>query len=272
MLKIIGNSLNSGNKKVLDKMNKMDVEYIRREACTQLENCAEYVELNAMPLLHNEVPFLRKIIPLLESEGGKVLVRSQNVETLIEAIRISKSEIIVGDVEFNREKIDTLCDTVLNTDRDIKIIALTQEHSKDMEIYPEKSLLTAQKYVDYLLDKGIRRGNILLNPMVRPLEENFSNGRTFLSTLELFKLDFPQVKTIGNLNTLSHGLPRRYMLTAYFLSLAISRGLDYIVLNVMDKSVQEAAISTLSIIGKDRNMQGYLKFCRSRKENKLKQV
>jgi len=266
MITIIGNSLNSGNKKVLDKMNKMDVEYIRRETQNQLENGAQYVELNAMPLLNNEKVFLRKVIPIVEELGAKVFVRSENVETLVEAIEISKEEIIVGDVEFNRPKIDTLCRAIQDSKRTVHMVALTRDDPRDNEIYPEKSLLIAQKYVDTLLDKGISRKNILLDPVTMSLEENFSNGKTFLSTLELFKLDFPQVKTIGNLNNLSFGLPRRFMLTAYFLSLAISRGLDYIVLNVMDKSVQEATVSTLSIIGRDRNLQNYLKFCRNKKE------
>jgi len=272
MITIIGNSLNSGNKKVLDKMNKMDVEYIRRETCQQLENGAEYIELNAMPLLNNEIPFLRKVIPIVEEHGGRVFVRSNNVETLVDAIETSKKEIIVGDVEFNPEKIDILCNAIQASDRDVHIVALTREDTRDNEIYPEKSLLIAQKYVDTLLDKGINRKSILLDPETRPLEENFSHGKTFLSTLELFKLDFPQVKTIGNLNKLSFGLPRRFMLTAYFLSLAIARGLDYIVLNVMDKSVQEATVSTLSIIGRDRNLQNYLKFCRNKKEARQRRV
>jgi 5-methyltetrahydrofolate--homocysteine methyltransferase len=272
MITIIGNSLNSGNKKVLDKMNKMDVEYIRREVQHQLESGAEYIELNAMPLLHHERPFLRKVIPIVEELGAKVFVRSDNTDTLVEAIEISQNDIIVGDIEFNPEKIEVLCKAMQVSGKTVRIVALTREDSRDNEIYPEKSLLIAQKYVDTLLDKGISRKNILLDPVIQPLEENFSHGKTFLNTLELFKLDFPQVKTIGNLTNLSCGLPRRFMLTSYFLSLAISRGLDYIVLNVMDKSVQEATISTLSIIGRDRNLQNYLKFCRNKKETRQRQL
>ena len=57
MITIIGNSLNSTNKKILDKMNKMDFEFIRREALCQIEHGAEYIELSATSLLNNEMPF-----------------------------------------------------------------------------------------------------------------------------------------------------------------------------------------------------------------------
>lgn len=272
MITIIGNSLNSGNKKVLDKMNKMDVEFIRRETQHQLANGAEYIELNAMPLLHQEKPFLRKVIPMVEDLGARVFVRSENIATLVEAIEIARNELIVGDIEFNLEKVEAICKAIEASPKTVHIVALTREDPRDNDIYPEKSLLVAQRYVDALLDRGISRKQILLDPIIQPLEENFSHGKTFLKTLDLFKMDFPQVKTIGNLTDLSYGLPRRFMLTAYFLSLAISRGLDYIVLNVMDKSVQEATVSTLSIIGRDRNLQNYLKFCRNKKEARQRQI
>jgi cobalamin-dependent methionine synthase I len=269
MITIIGNSLNSCNKKVLDKMNKMDFEFIKREIKSQIELGAEYIQLNAVSLLHNEIPFLREVIPVVEENGGKVLVRSKSIDTLREVPKISKKEVMIGDIEFDKKKLESLIDVI--QDDKVKIIALINDHGSPSDNYPEKSLLIAQRYVDYLLDHGIKRNDILLDPSVRSLEENFSNGKTFLNTLELFKLDFPQVKTIANLYALSEGLPKRYLINSFFLSLAIEKGLDYIVLNVLGKAIIECIISTLSIIGKDKNMQSYLKFCREYKEQKKKE-
>jgi cobalamin-dependent methionine synthase I len=87
--------------------------------------------------------------------------------------------------------------------------------------------------------------------------------------LELFKLDFPQVKTMANVSQLSEGLPKRQVLASYFVSLAISKGLDYIVTNVLDEDFYESIVTTMSIMGKDKNLQAYLKYCRNHKEPKL---
>src|SRR4030042_1717919 len=54
MTTIVGNKLNSANKKILDRMNKMDIEFIRKEAQTQIEAGAEYIEINALSLCSNE--------------------------------------------------------------------------------------------------------------------------------------------------------------------------------------------------------------------------
>jgi len=268
MTTIVGNKLNSANKKVLDRMNKKDYEFIRKEAQTQIEAGAEYIELNALSLLHNETPFLRETIPMLEKLGSKLVVVSENVEALKQALLIAKNPIIVGAVEYDIEKIDYLIDTVM--EKNAKLIALIKDKRNNHSNTPEKSLLIAQKYIDYLLDRGMKRQDILLDPLIRPLEEDFNSGRVFLDTLELFKLDFPQVKTMANVSQLAEGLPKRQLIASYFVSLAIAKGLDYIVTNVLDENFIESIITTMSIIGKDRNLQSYLKYCRNHKESKAK--
>ncbi len=270
MIKIIGNSLNATNKKVLEKMNKMDFDYIQREAFTQLSNGATFIAINATSLLENELSFLTKVIPLIENMDGKVYVQSKNIDIIIEAIKISTKEMIIGDIAFDKAIINKIVKYL--KERELKIVARIADEKEDT-IYPEKSLLIAQLYVDYLLDAGIARDRILLDPVVKPLEDNYTNGKNFLNTLELFKLDFPQVKTIAKLTNLSDGMPNRKTINAHFISLAIENGLDYFVINAENDLAKAAITSTMSIIGKDRNCKNYISYCREKKnlkENNLK--
>ncbi|MCP5107941.1 MAG: hypothetical protein GY950_31420, partial [bacterium] len=241
-------------------------EFIRKEVIAQIRDGAEFIELNAVSLLDNEIVFLEEAVDIIEGCGGKALVRSDNVETLTHVMKAANNELVIGDIEFDKEKIDAILENT--SGRNIKLIARISEPGRENgnDNSPEKSLLIAQMYIDYLLDNGMKRCDILLDPVVRPLEEDFYNGRNFLATLELFKLDFPQVKTIANLSVLSEGLPMRGLISSNFVSLAIEKGLDYIVLDVLEKTIIESIITTLSIIGKDRNMQSYLSFCRSNRE------
>jgi len=270
MITLVGNVLNSNNKKVLDKMNKMDFEFIRREVVAQIRDGAEFIELNAVSLLHNELPFLKQAVHIIEGVGSKALVRSNSLHTLLEVIKFVKNEVVIGDIEFNKKKVDAILEAARG--KSVKIIASIKDpdNGSDDEMSPEKSLLIAQMFLDYLLDNGIERQNILLDPVVRPLEQHTENGKRFLNTLELFKLDFPQVKTIANLSLLSEGLPMRWLISSNFVSLAIEKGLDYIILDVLEKSIIESIITTLMIIGKDKNMQTYLGFCRNTRELRRK--
>jgi len=268
MIKIVGNTLNATNKKVLDKMNKMDFEFIKREVMLQIERGADFIELNAVSLLGNEIPFLRKAIEIIESLDAKVLVRTENVDALSEVVKMTQNEVIIGDIEFDYAKIDRILRIIEG--RNAKMIASIRENSVEEIRTPEHSLLIAQQYIDYLLDQGVKRSDILLDPVVRSLEEKCSNGIDFLKTLELFILDFPQVPTIANLGDLSEGLPRRHLLSSFFLALAIEKGIDYVILNVMEPSNLEAITTSMAILGKDRNMQSYLNLCRNNRESKRK--
>lgn len=268
MIKIVGNTLNATNKKVLDKMNKMDFEFIKREVMLQIERGAEYIELNAVSLLGNEIPFLRKAIEIIEEQDAKALVRTENIDALAEVVKMAQKEVIIGDIEFDYAKIDRILKII--DGRNAKMIASVREPGSEEKRTPERSLLIAQQYIDYLLDQGVKRSDVLLDPVVRSLEEDCSNGIDFLKTLELFILDFPQVPTIANLGDLSEGLPRRHLISSFFLALAIEKGIDYVILNVMEPSNLEAVTTSMAILGKDRNMQAYLNLCRSSRENKRK--
>ncbi len=246
-------------------MNKMDFEYIQREAASQMECGAEFIELHASSLLDSELPFLMKAIPLIEKIGGKIYIRSRKLDIIIKLINIATREMIVGDIEFDKEKIDQLIPYL--KEKDIKLVASITDKQEE-PIYPEKSLLIAQYYVDYLLDAGIERKRILLDPVVKPLEESCTNGKEFLNTLELFKLDFPQVKTIAKLTNLSEGMPNRKIINSHFLSLAIENGLDYFVIDAENELTKASIISTLAIIGRDKNCKNYINFCREKKNLK----
>ena len=41
---------------------------------------------------------------------------------------------------------------------------------------------------------------------------------------------------MANVSHLSEGLPKRHLIASYFVSLAIAKGLDYIVTNVLDEN------------------------------------
>lgn len=263
MLTVVGNSLNSGNKKVLDKMAKIDLEYIRKETLQQKAGGAQYIKLDATSLQENELDYLCQAIPVVEEQGAHVMVYSNTMSTLLEVIPLARKEIIVGPVEFRREKIDPLLERMATAKLPVKLVASTVNADRpDDDICPEAALLTAQEFLDYLLDQGVSRSDILLDPVVRSLESNPRNGKVFLNTLELFKLDFPQVGTIANLSALSEGLPRRENISPFFLALAMAKGLDFAVMNVQETGMAKALVVTTAIIGKDRNLESYTDFCR----------
>jgi len=79
-------------------MNKRTSEFIRKEAQTQIEAGAEYIELNALSLLTTRRRSWREIIPMLESWAPSC-DRQRERRGPEAALLISKEPIIVGAVE-----------------------------------------------------------------------------------------------------------------------------------------------------------------------------
>lgn len=268
MVSIVGNSIDSSNKKVIEKMHKMDLNYIEREVKAQIEEGAEFIKLNAQTLSKHEYEFLKEAVCIIEENGGKALIKSPNIDTLLKIIDIATKEIIIGDLKFDKKRILPLLENI--KEKNVKIIASTRDSNYQNNDSPEHSLLIAQLYIDFLLDYGIERENILLEPVVKSLDSNYLNGRNFLNTLELFKLDFPSIKTIANLSILSYGLPQKQVISAHCAALSIEKGLDYMILNILEKTIVESIICTLTIIGKDRNMKAYQNFCKRYKHKHIR--
>jgi len=258
---LIGNKLCSGNKKVLDRMHKNDLEFMKRESWNQINRGAKYVELNAEGLLQDELPFLKKAVNYLEAEGINLMVFSSNLEVLLEIALISRREILLGDIPFDKTFLKKFLPII--REKNIKIISAVSAENTNFNDIPETSLLIAQSFLDFLLDNNIKRENILLKPPIQNLENNYQAAKIFLSTLELFKLDFPNIMTIADLGFITDGLPKKSIISSYLTSIAISRGLDYIITNVLDSDIKECIVTTLSIIGKDHNLQNYYRFFRN---------
>ncbi len=259
MFNLIGNKLCSSNKKVLDRMHKKDFAFLKKESWNQINRGAKYIEINAEGLQEDEISFLKQAVTFLEAEGINLMVMSSNPDILLEVARISKREILIGDIPFEKAFLTKFLPVA--REKNIKIIAAIQP-SNNNEI-PETALLFAQNFLDFLLDNNIKRDNILLKPPIQNLESNYQAAKIFLNTLELFKLDFPNILTIADLGYITEGLPKKGIISSFLTAIAISRGLDYIITNVLDSDIKECIVMTLSIMGKDHNLQNYFRFFRN---------
>ncbi len=259
MVKIIGYPLDVRNRQFFDKINKHDFKFIKGEINKQVKGSAEYIYISADFLKNDELPFLLKTINIVENLGAKAMICSRNFDVLKELVALKK-EIIIGNLFFSPREIEPLVDSV--RDKDIKIVALVTENWDDFDVFPEKSLFVAQMFVDYLLDAGIKRENILLQPMLPTLDSGGDVGKIFLNTLELFKLDFPHIPIIVQSGEISLNLPRSDILESILLSLAVEKGIDYLITDINLPRVKEALLATLAIIGKDTKLNKYYNLCK----------
>lgn len=106
-------------------------------------------------------------------------------------------------------------------------------------------------------EHGLPLSRVLFDPLVLPVSADPSQGRITLDTVAAIKGAFPDAGTIMGLSNVSYGLPRRTLLNAGFLQMAVYAGLDAIIANPHNVDIRQAVLVSEALLGKDRRFRRY---------------
>jgi 5-methyltetrahydrofolate--homocysteine methyltransferase len=79
-----------------------------------------------------------------------------------------------------------------------------------------------------------------------------------LDAIEAIMKKFPGVHTICGLSNVSFGLPNRKQLNQIFLVMAMTKGLDAVILDPCDRRIMANLITTMTLSEKDDYCMNYL--------------
>lgn len=106
-------------------------------------------------------------------------------------------------------------------------------------------------------DLGLPLNRVLFDPLVLPVSADPAQGTITLDTVAAIKRAFPEAGTIMGLSNVSYGLPRRTLLNAGFLQMAVYAGLDAIIGNPHNDDIRQAILVAEALVGKDRRFRRY---------------
>ncbi len=263
---IIGERLNSSRRTVRFALEKMDEDFLIKEALDQVKAGAQYLDLNVSALPEREIELLKWAIPLIQSQINVPLaIDSPNPHALAIGLAFHRGRPILNSLTFEKERWNLTIPLI----KDYKplIIALCLDES-GLPPSPEKTLELAQKIIDGLEKEGIDPHDVFLDPLVRPLGVNFKAGSLFLESLRLIKRQLPGLKTVAGISNISFGLPHRSLLNRTLLTLAVEAGLDAAIFDPCDGEMLAAVRAAQAISGQDRNLKNFLKYIRDNKPKK----
>lgn len=94
----------------------------------------------------------------------------------------------------------------------------------------ESRLKHTTTIVEKLSMEGIPINRLYLDPMLYPLSVREKSGPAFLHLLRAIRKEFPEANTICGLDNISHGLPGRELISAFFLAMAMEAGLSAVIM------------------------------------------
>jgi 5-methyltetrahydrofolate--homocysteine methyltransferase len=129
----------------------------------------------------------------------------------------------------------------------------------------EARVKIAEKLINGLVQKNVPLSNIYVDPLVQPVSTDGRFGAEFLDAVQMIMTRFEGVHTMCGLSNISFGLPGRKYMNTVFAAMAISRGLDGLIIDPLDKNMMASMIAAETLIGRDDYCMKYLKAYRAKK-------
>ncbi|MFH1996505.1 MAG: dihydropteroate synthase [Candidatus Omnitrophota bacterium] len=255
---IIGERINSTRKDIQKAIRSKNSSVIVDEAKRQVDHGASVLDVNCAMGLENEHQDLDWTISILNDRfpGIGICIDSPNYRAIEAALKVYKGggAIFINSITGEDARIDAI--TPLAVKYNAKVIALTMDERGMPEGVEERAAI-AEKILKKTNRHGLKDEALYFDPLVRPLSTEPEQAKALLAAIPAIK-KIGGVKTICGLSNISFGLPKRSVINAAFLAMAIYAGLDAGIVDPTDRGIYATIKSATALIGEDEYCAGYI--------------
>lgn len=242
---VVGERINPSGKPALSgDLKRGSARLLREEAIAQVERGAHCLDLNVAVPGTDEPELMSMAADAIERAADvPVFIDSLNPEAVERALRILPGRCVINSVPAQKKKLEVLLP--LAAKYGCAIVALAFGESGVVE-----ESAARVKLLEAILSEAGKHGlgekDIFFDPTVLAVATGGAHVTETLCTLsEIRRRGWTSIVGLSNV---SHGMPRRNLLNASFLAMAVASGLDAAFLNPLEESVRETllAASTLA--------------------------
>ncbi len=260
---IVGELINASRKMVGKAIQEENEAIIRDLALAQHESGAHLIDVNAGLSAENETEYLAWLVKIVqEATDSCCCIDSPNPAALEAALQVHKGNAMINSISLEKERFENVIPLLAGTD--LRVIALCMS-DEGMPETTDQRLDIADALINKLIQNNIAIENIYVDPLVQPVSTNSQYGVAFLDTVDQIMLNFKGCHTICGLTNISFGLPERKLLNRTFLSMAVSKGLDAVIIDPLDRQIRQTLFAATALSGHDDFCVEYIKAFRSKK-------
>lgn len=253
---LIGERINPTGKPDMEEMLRdEDYDSLCDEATEQVDEGAEILDINLGLADIDEAAAFAEFVPYLQTMTDVPLaIDTVNMEALEAALRLYNGKPLVNSVTGSEESMNAVFPLVKKYGA--AVIGLTMdEHgvprtAEERVAIAEKIIRTAESY-------GISKKDILIDTIAQPAAFDTSTAQVTLKALKAVKEKL-DVHTVLGISNISFGLPKRTVLSATFLTLALQNGLSAGIVNPLSRNVMNAYRAWCVLGGCDPECEDYI--------------
>jgi 5-methyltetrahydrofolate--homocysteine methyltransferase len=256
---VVGELINASRKKIGEALINQNADYIKNIAIEQHQAGADFIDVNAGIFVEDEPEYIKWLVEnVQQAVNAPCSIDSPSPAAIEAALSAHKGTPMINSISLEKERYNALMPIIAGTD--FKIVALCMSDGGMPETVDDR-LAIADKLINGLLQNNVDIDNIYVDPLVQPISTNKDFGMGFLDSVEQIVKRFKGVHTMCGLSNISFGLPNRLFLNQLFAVMAISKGLDGLIINPLDKRMMANMLAAEALSGRDeyciKYLQGY---------------
>ncbi|MDE0756621.1 MAG: dihydropteroate synthase, partial [Pseudomonadales bacterium] len=237
---IIGERINPTGRKILsEEMKRGDYSRVERDAIAQVEAGAHMLDVNAGIPLADEPAILAEAIKLVQSVTNVPLsIDSSIVAALESGLAVYQGKALVNSVTGEEDRLETVLPLVAKYGA--AVVAISNDETGISED-PNVRFEVARKIIERAADHGIKRCDILVDPLVMPIGAINSAGLQVMHLVRRLR-DELKVNTTCGASNVSFGLPNRNGVNSAFLTMAMAAGMTSAITSPLHAEVMQAVL------------------------------
>jgi len=260
-MQIVGELINASRKAVGQAITEQDATFIQGLAKSQNEKGACFIDVNAGVFVDKEVDYLKWLVEIVQAEvDAPCCIDSPDPSAIEAALSVHKGTAMINSISLEKDRYEKLIPLVAGTD--LKIIALCMS-DRGMPETTEERLEIAEKLVNELVRNNVAIDNIYVDPLIQPVSTTIQYGIACLDAIDRLMQTLTGCHTFCGLSNISYGLPVRKLLNRTFVSMAIAKGLDAVIINPLDKLMTSTITAASALSGQDDYCMDYIKAYRA---------
>jgi len=253
---IIGERINTTKKSIDSAVEARNADSIHNEVIKQLEAGADVIDVNTGTRIKTEVADMEWMVNTIqEAIDCRLCIDSPNPAALEAGIKLCKQKALVNSITGEKERIDAIMPMV--KDFGAGVVALTMDETGIPKTGEDRHQI-AIKIMRMIAKYNIPTDDIYFDAIIQSIGSNPDQGLAFLEGIKLIKASIPDAHIIGGLSNISYGLPDRKLLNRTFLPMAMSAGLDAVIMDPTDKLLMATVLASRALLAQDEFCLNYI--------------
>ena len=253
---IIGERINpTGKKKFKQALRDNDIEYVLQEGLRQEDSGAHILDVNVGLPEIDEPSMMVSVIRGLQSVLTLPLqIDTTDPDALEKGMRIYNGKPMVNSVNGKKESIETVFPLVRKYGGVLVALVLDEE---GIPSDAEGRVRIAKKIYEAADRYGVPREDIIVDGLAMTISSDNTSALVTLETIRRVKEELGGNTVLG-VSNISFGLPRRAIINAHFLTMALQSGLSAAIMNPGSEDMMQSYRAYCALAALDPQCMKYI--------------